>query len=282
MESEFIARLRQIYRQKLTRRPLYRNRLALTACAALLILVLWPTRAFSQFGLDPCCAIISAGLSTISNLLKGVVAQPLGQIQQMRQQALNFEQQIVYPLGAINQAKGMATQFQSQFAQMRQLSQIPVLSATLPNPQQLEQSILSRSTSAIPTITANYTAVYGPVMAASDAPQPVRDLVDATDAEAQAAMKKAVEIDALADLELQAVEQMNQQLQRAAPGTAPILDAQASAWVVRANAYTQSAVAELVRVRSIELANHGAQLKLSTTHSVTLRTNVNQLFGTPK
>ncbi|MGB8129417.1 MAG: hypothetical protein WCG81_06465, partial [Candidatus Angelobacter sp.] len=91
-----------------------------------------------------------------------------------------------------------------------------------------------------------------------------------TDAEAQAAMKKAVEIDALADLELQAAEQINQQLQTAAPGSAPILEAQASAWLVRANAYTQSAMAELVRVRSIELANNGAQLKFSTAHTTNL------------
>ena len=36
-------------------------------------------------------------------------------------------------------------------------------------------------------------------------------------------MKKAVEIDAFADLELQAAEQINQQLQTAAPGAQPSL-----------------------------------------------------------
>ena len=107
-------------------------------------------------------------------------------------------------------------------------------------------------------------------MPSTDAPPSVRDLVDMTDAEAQAAMKKALEIDALADLELQAAEQINQQLQTAAPGSASILDAQTSAWLVRANAYTQSAMAELVRVRSIELANSGAQVKFSATHTSTL------------
>ena len=263
-------------------RSLVRSKLAWALCAALLVVALWPGKALGQFGLDPCCAIISVGLSTISNLLKGVVAQPLGQIQQLRQQALSFEQQIVYPVSAINQAKGMAAQFQGQFAQMRQLTQISVLSATLPSPQQLEQKILSRNTGSISSIGPSYTAVYGPVMGSTDAPQQVRDVVDTTDAEAQAAMKKAVEIDALADLELQAAEQMNQQLQNAAPGTAPIIDAQASAWVVRANAYTQSALAELVRVRSVELADHGAQMKFSAAHSATLRGNINLLFGTPK
>ena len=110
----------------------------------------------------------------------------------------------------------------------------------------------------------------------------VRDLVDATDAEAQAAMKKAVEIDALADLELQASEQLNQQLQSAAPGSAAILEAQTAAWLVRANAYTQSAMAELVRVRSIELANHGAQLKFSTAHTVTLHDKTDQFLQSPR
>jgi len=259
-------------------RTLCRSKLALTILAAFMIVVLLPARAYTQLGMDPCCAIISAGLNTISGLLKNVVATPLAAIQKIQQQAATFEQQVVYPLTAINQARGLAVQFQPQFAQMRQLSQIGVESATLPTPQQLEQMLLSRNAGALPQVSANYNAVYGTVMPPSDAPQALRNLVDATDAAAQAAMKKSIEIDALADLELQAAEQINQQLQTAAPGSAPILEAQTAAWLVRANAYTQSAMAELVRVRSIELANHGAQLKFSTAHTVTLHDKTNQLL----
>ena len=115
-------------------------------------------------------------------------------------------------------------------------------------------------------------------MPAANAPQPVRNMVDMTDAEAQAAMKKAVEIDALANLELQAAEQINQQLQTAAPGTSTILEAETAAWLVRANAYTQSAMAELVRVRSIELANSSGQLKFSASHAATLQLTGNQVL----
>ena len=86
----------------------------------------------------------------------------------------------------------------------------------------------------------------------------------------------AVELDALADIEMAAADRINQQIQNAAPGTAPILDAQAAAWVVRANAYTQSAMAELVRVRSIDLANAGAQLKFGATDLLKLRNDVGQ------
>jgi hypothetical protein len=99
-----------------------------------------------------------------------------------------------------------------------------------------------------------------------------------TDAEAQAAMKKALEIDALADLELQAAEQINQQLQSAAPGTATMLESETAAWLVRANAYTQSAMAELVRVRSIELANQSDQFKFSASHTLNLQNAGSQVL----
>ena len=254
-----------------------RNAIASLLAIAVVVLMM-PARARSQLGLDPCCAIISAGLSSISNLLSSVVAKPLGAIQQIEQQSVNFEQQVVFPITAINQARGLAGQFQGQFAQMRQIFQLPVSSATLPTPQQLEQSLLSRNPRAVPQITSKYVSLYGTVMPTTDAPQAVRDLVDMTDGEAQAAMKKAVEIDALADLELQAAEKINQQLQTAAPGSAAILEAQSSAWLVRANAYTQSAMAELARVRSIELANTGAQLKFSTIHANTLQNSSGQML----
>lgn len=259
-------------------KKLYGSKLATTSIVVLIVAALIPSRAYSQFGLDPCCAIISAGLNTISGLLKNAVAGPLASIQQIQQQTATFEQKVIYPLAAINQAKSLAVQFQNEFVQMRQISQLNVQSATLPTPQGLEQKLLSRNLGAIPQISVTYSAVYGKVMPNTDAPPEVRDLVDATDAEAQAAMKKAVQIDAVADLELQAAEQINQQLQTAAPGSAPILEAQAAAWLVRANAYTQSAMAELVRVRSIELANHGAQLKFSTAHTVTLHDKTNQIL----
>jgi len=243
------------------------------------LLALVPIGAGAQLGLDPCCAIISAGLQSISGLLSSVVAKPLASIQQIEQQAANFEQQIVYPASAITNARNLAGQMQGQLRQMSDVFRLPVASATLPTPQQLEQVLLSRDPGNMAQITKNYSAVYGAVMAASDAPQPVRDVVDMTDAEAQAVLKKAIEMDALADIELAAADNINQQIQNAAPGSAPILEAQAAAWLVRANAYTQSAMAELMRVRSIELANAGADLKFSTSHTNKLRDSGDQVLG---
>jgi hypothetical protein len=247
-------------------------------CGLAIVVALLPSKARSQLGLDPCCAMIQVGLNTISGLLRNSVATPLGSIQQSQQQSANFEQQVVFPVAAISQARNMAVQFQGQFAQMRQLFQLPISSATLRTPQLLEQSLLSGNPGVMPQITSNYSALYGAVMPPANAPQSVRNMVDMTDAEAQAAMKKAVEIDALANLELEAAEQINQQLQTAAPGTSPILEAETAAWLVRANAYTQSAMAELVRVRSIELANSSGQLKFSASHAATLQSTGNQVL----
>ena len=247
--------------------------------AILILLIAVPFGARAQFGLDPCCAIISAGLKTISGLLTNVVSKPLNSIQQIQQQTSNFEQQVIYPATAIANAKGLVTQVQGQLRQVGQLYQLPINSATLPSPQQLEQAVLSHNPQAFGQITQKYGAVYGAVMPATDAPQTVRDLVDMTDAEAQAALKKAVELDALADIEIAAANQINQQLQNATPGSAPILEAEAAAWLVRSNAYTQSAMAELVRVRSIGLANSGAGLKFSTTDTNDLRKSVGRALG---
>src|SRR5579885_1620254 len=78
---------------------------------ALLLVSAWlilSQRARAQFGLDPCCAIVSAGLNTVSGLLKNVVARPLAAIDEMRRQAADFEQQVVYPAAAIESARQQA------------------------------------------------------------------------------------------------------------------------------------------------------------------------------
>jgi len=72
-------------------------------------------------------------------------------------------------------------------------------------------------------------------------------------------------------LELQAANQLNQSIQAAAPGSAPIIEAQADAWLIRANAYTQSATADLMRLRAVDLANASADIKMVATNTTNLR-----------
>ncbi len=240
------------------------------AALVLVLLASTPDAVMGQF-LDPCCAILAAGLTTIANTLNSVVGGSLNSIFSIEQSISNFEQQVVWPANLINQARALVGGLQGIFNQIQGLTQIPVNSATLPESQQLEQNLLSRNPSQIVQTSAAYNALYGTVPAETDASPQVRDLVDMTDAAAQAAMKRAIEIDALADLELQAAGQINQSVQNAAPGSAPIVEAQADAWLIRANAYTQAATADLIRLRAVDLADSSAELKMGASNTANLR-----------
>ena len=225
------------------------------------ILAMVAPRPAKSIILDPCCAILATGLSTISSTLSNVVGGGLNGILSVEQTIANFEQTVVWPQNLIAQAQALVGSLQGTYTQIQRVVQIPVNSATLPATQQLEQNLLSGNSGQIGETSQNFVAVYGAVPAANVAPGDVRNEVDMTDAAAQAAMKRAIEIDQLADLEIQAANQINQSIQTAAPGSAPIIEAQADAWLVRANAYTQAATADLMRVRAIALANSGADVK---------------------
>jgi len=236
-----------------------------------------PRPVRSQF-IDPCCAIMSVGLSTISSTLSSVIGGGLNGILSIEQGISNFEQTVVWPQNLINQARSLVGSVQGIFSQIEGVMRVPVNSATLPATQQFEQNLLSRDPNQIAQTSAQYTAVYGAVPDATAASPQARDMVDMTDAAAQAAMKRAIEIDALADLELQAADQINQSVQTAAPGSAPIIEAQADAWLVRANAYTQAATADLMRVRAIDLANASANVKNGAANATAVQQQIYNLL----
>jgi len=231
----------------------------------------------SQF-LDPCCGILSLGLTTIGNTLNAVVGGGLKNILSVEQDLQSFQQSVVWPQKVIDQARSLVGNVQGTFTQIRGITQIQVNSATLPTTQQFEQTLLSRDPTQVSQASAQYTAVYGQVPDAAAASPQTRDMIDMTDATAQAAMKRAIEIDALADLELQAADQINQSIQNAAPGSAPIIEAQADAWLVRANAYTQAATADLMRVRAIDLANAGASVKNGAANAAAVQQQILNLL----
>jgi hypothetical protein len=231
----------------------------------------------SQF-LDPCCGILSLGLTTIGNTLNAVVGGGLKNILSIEQGLQSFQQSVVWPQKLIDQARSLVGSVQGTFAQIRGITQIQVNSATLPATQQFEQTLLSRDPAQVSQASAQYTAVYGQVPNATAASPQTRDMMDMTDATAQAAMKRAIEIDALADLELQAADQINQSIQSAAPGSAPIIEAQADAWLVRANAYTQAATADLMRVRAIDLANASVSVKNGAANAAAIQQQILNLL----
>ncbi len=244
-----------------------------SAAVVLAALMILPMRAHGQFGID--LAAILAALQKMQSLMSTYISAPLNTINQYEQSVAKYEQQVMYPLAAINQAKNSVTQFENQFSQVSNLFHVIVSSATLPQSSNLESLLLSRNAGNVGSVSTQFQSVYGVVMQQNAASAAVRTMTDMTDAQSQDAMKRAIEIDALADAELKEADQMGQQITAAAPGSAPILEAEADVWVVRANAYTQAALAELMRTRGIDLANQSAAAKLATTNN----TNNNSLIN---
>lgn len=249
------------------------------AAAGLFAAVAVPRQAEAQFGLD--LAAVLAGLEKISSLLTSSVASPLKAIQSVEQQEQQYQQMVLYPQQAINSAKALSASFTAPMKSMQSLLNLKYSSATLPAAQQLEQVMLSGNANSIGSFGSTYSQVYGSLPSATAAPQNVRNTIDLTDAQAQDAMKKAIELDALATRELEVAQTLNQQIQTAAPGTAPILEAEGSAWVLQANAYSQSGMAALLRVRTTELSNAGAATKSSTAQTQQLNQNLQGIL-TPR
>jgi hypothetical protein len=250
-----------------------RRHTILAAFALLATAIIAPRQIQGQLP-SPCCAILATGLGTINSSLINVVGGGLQAINTVMTDIRNFEQTVIWPQQAIARALGLAGQIQGFYVQIRAISQVPIASATLANPRQLESVLLSRNAGQIPNTTAGYAAVYGTVPTPQNAPPPVRDMIDMTDAAAQDAMERAIAIDAIADQELAAADQINANVQSATPGSAPLIEAQADAWLVRAHAYTQSALSDLMRVRAVDLANNGAHLKLGSAWAVNTQQDV--------
>jgi hypothetical protein len=235
-----------------------------------------PQPADAQIGID--WAAIIAAIKSIGSAISNVIGGGLGKINialALLNKTMSAIQTLfqtkVYPQNSISRAQGLVGLIQGLYLQIRALSHLNVASATLPLSQSLENVLLSRNPLGIPTITANFQNLYGTVPVAQNASPHTRQLIDMTDAVAQDAMKRSVAIDAEADTEMQAADRINTELETAAPGTAPMIEAEASAWLVRANALTQSALGDLIREHAIALENGSAQLKTNAFHAAQLQ-----------
>jgi hypothetical protein len=253
------------------------RRMVLSGLGVTVLSVFAVRPAHSQLGID--LAAILAGLKEINSTLNSAVGAPLKVINNIEREEQQYQQQVLYPLNAINSAKQMASGFRNSFMNFRQLGTMNISSASLPNPQQFEQQMLSGNPNNISLIGNSYHNVYAPLPAATAVPQNVEYQIDMGDAQAQDALKKAIELDAFAAREFEVAQKLNGQIAASAAGTAPILDAEASAWVVQANAYTQMGMAELLRLNSAGLSNRSGELKDSTNQMQNLNQQLQQTMS---
>ena len=241
--------------------------------AKLLVLVLIvsliaPQPARAQFGID--WGAIVAAINSIGTAISNTIGPALraingalGTLNNLMSSIQAFFTNIVYPQAAINRARGLVGAIQGLYTQIQAVSRVNVASATLANPQQLEQVLLSRNPMSVPSVTANYQTLYQTVPVPQNASPQTRDLIDMSDAAAQAAMKRAIAIDAIADTEMQAADRINTELGQAGSGYCPD-DRGRSGCLARSSKRLHS-VGSWRRdaAAAVTLANSGAQLKFN-------------------
>jgi hypothetical protein len=225
-----------------------------------LLALLMPQQAVCQF-VSPCCIQMSLGLAQINGSLVSTIGGDLKKLNSIQSDMRDFEQKVLYPATLITQTRSLLGGLWNSMHGFHNVLNSPLHSATLPNPSQLETILLSRNAINIAQVGSIFQTVYGATPAINTASRADRQTIDLSDAVAQDAMKRAVIYDQMADAELQAADQMQQAINNAAPGTAPMIEASAAAWLVKSQAYTQSAMADLMRTHSTGLANANSLLK---------------------
>ncbi|MGB8479347.1 MAG: hypothetical protein WCE63_10955 [Acidobacteriaceae bacterium] len=231
----------------------------------LLLAVLNTGPAQGQIGLDT--AAILAFLQSMNTAMQETMAVPLTAIQGIDQQRMTFQQQTIYPTSQISSTQGLSSTFGAQMSQMQNTTSTPTPMAQPGTAQAtLETSSLSGNTGQIPSIPSEYQQVYGPTPTAAQVSNPQQlNAIDMGDAQAKDALAKAVQLDAAATTEMGIATQLIQEAKSSTPGTAPMVQSQAAAWILQAQAYSQGALAELLRVRSASLSYKTLNLKTAGT-----------------
>jgi len=219
--------------------------------------------ARAQLGIDT--AAIIAGLSAINATMQSVMQVPMQLMQQTQSDMNSFNQTYVYPTAQISSAQSLATQLYSSSTQMQGMMNTQTTSAQQPASQQLEAALLSHDPNQVQNVTVLYQRAFGTLPSSNQAPTATTNSIDMGDAAAMESMKKAIQLDALADREMEVSQQLLTQLQTAAPGNSPIIAAQAATWVLQGHGYTQSALAQMLRAQSAELGYSGASMKRGST-----------------
>ena len=228
--------------------------------------------AQGQFGIGT--AAIMAFLESMNTAMQNTMAVPLAAIQGIEQQSMAFQQQTIYPLSDITATQGLSSAFGSQMSQMQTTMSTPMPMAQPGTAEAtLETSTLSGNTDQLSSLPSQYQQVYGPTPTAAQVSNPQQlSGIDMGDAQAKDALAKAVQLDAAATKEMGIAQQLIEEAKSSTPGTAPMIQSQAAAWILQAQTYSQGALAELLRVRSASLSYRSLELKTAGT----LNQNTNQ------
>ncbi len=221
-------------------------------------------------------------LKTITSTLQGAIGGALREMQTIHSTSNAFHQQVIWPLPAINQARGFVTSIKSQFGGlMSQIHSIKNNSATLVSPMQLELVFRNGQSSAMGQMPSLYTNVYRSVPSPTDARPAQRNMMDMDDALAMGSLKTAILSDQTTQGMLSLADEIEGESATAAPGTAPMLSAQAKVANLETQAYLAKMLAAELRQEAGKLAHQNALLKQSAASTRNLQNQFQQVLTHP-
>lgn len=221
-------------------------------------------------------------LNTITSTIQGTIGSALNGIQTLHTTINNFRQQVLFPVTLINQARAFVGQVRSQFTSLaKQIHAIENSSATLLNPQQFESLLRRGQTGGLGQIQPAFSKLYTPVPLPNDAPLADRNLMDVDDAMAVGSIKTAVISDQATEQMLSVADGIEQQAATAAPGSAPLLTAQAQVANLQNQAMLQRMLAAELRQEATRLAHSNTLRKRSAQATQQLRDHMRQILSRP-
>jgi len=224
-------------------------------------------------------ASLIAAIQAVLNTINGVIQTALNSINSVRTAIGNLYQTVTWPMQLINQAKAQVTQMIGQYRNlMRNILNIDLRSATLPNPAALEKVIRDHQINNFGNVATTYGSTYGAIPTATNASPADRMMADMDDAVALDNLKTLKASDQAADLTLQAADLLENGASQAAPGSAPFLTASAVVATIESQAVTQKMLAAELRQEAAGAAHENALRKRGATSTTQLRGIITNLL----
>jgi len=224
-------------------------------------------------------ASLIAAIQAVLNTINGVIQTALNSINSVRTAIGNLYQTVTWPVQLINQAKAQVTQMIGQYRnRMRNILNIDLRSATLPNPAALEKVIRDHQINNFGNVATTYGSTYGAIPTATNASPADRMMADMDDAVALDNLKTLKASDQAADLTLQAADLLENGASQAAPGSAPFLTASAVVATIESQAVTQKMLAAELRQEAAGAAHENALRKRGATSTTQLRGIITNLL----
>jgi hypothetical protein len=226
-----------------------------TAAGLLAAALLFPAAAHG--GITDIVSLFQSITATLSS----AIGPALADLQAVESRVRQLEERVVWPEALISQTRSFVQQLRGRFSAVAaQIHRLAIDSATLATPAQLEK-LLRASVTKFDEISGSYRSVFQALPAPQSATAAQRTLLDIDDASALSALKIANASDVAGEQQLALADGLEQQAAAAAPGSAPLLAAQAQVAQLQSQAMLHRLLAAQLRQEAAWLAHDNALRK---------------------